>query len=57
MSGVPDKLPPFHEINHTIPLLNKSKVYSYHNLQCANALKLKLHAKIQDYVKKGWWKF
>ena len=57
MSGVPDREPPLREINHTIPLIDEAKVYLYHSPRCADALKPKLHAKIQLYEKRGWWKF
>ena len=53
MSGVPDREPPLREINHTIPLIDEAKVYLYHSPRCADALKPKLHAKIQLYEKRG----
>ncbi|KAI0748824.1 hypothetical protein BC629DRAFT_1261377, partial [Irpex lacteus] len=53
--GVPAKLPPFREINHSIPLIDESKVYKYHLPKCPDALKPKLIEKINRYEEAGWW--
>jgi hypothetical protein len=55
MSGVPETLPPFREINHRIPLIDKNKVYKYHLPRCPDSLKTKLIEKIQRYERAGWW--
>jgi hypothetical protein len=34
MKGVPEALPPFHVVNHHIPLIDKNKQYNYHLLRC-----------------------
>ncbi|OJT02151.1 hypothetical protein TRAPUB_7387, partial [Trametes pubescens] len=56
MRPAPDTLPPFREINHHIPLLDKAKKYRYHLPQCADVVKPELIAKINRYVNAGWWK-
>lgn len=53
----PTKLPPVREISHTIPLIDENKRYNYHMPRCPEALKPELMAKIQKYVKAGWWEY
>src|ERR1700733_11242415 len=55
LTGVPDKLPPFREINHKIPLIDEKKQYNYHLPRCAEAMKPQLLEKIDKYTKAGWW--
>ena len=55
MTGVPDKLPPFREINHKIPLIDEKKQYHYHLPRCPEAMKPQLIEKIEKYTKAGWW--
>lgn len=57
LSGVPEKLPPMREINHTIPIIDEKHQYRYHTPRCPDALKPKLLEKIQRYVRAGWWTF
>ncbi|KAI0742174.1 hypothetical protein BC629DRAFT_1299462, partial [Irpex lacteus] len=57
LGGVPDRLPPMREINHSIPLIDESHRYRYHHPRCADALKPKLLEKINRYVDAGWWTF
>jgi hypothetical protein len=32
LTGAPPHVPPFHEVNHKIPLIDKTKQYNYHLL-------------------------
>ena len=50
-----DELPPLREINHKIPLIDESKVYHHRQLKCPDAFKPALMAKIERYMKAGWW--
>lgn len=56
MRPSPEELPLFREVDHKIPLINEQKVYKYHLLRCAESIKTELLAKINRYVKAGWWK-
>ncbi|OJT05306.1 Transposon Ty3-I Gag-Pol polyprotein, partial [Trametes pubescens] len=56
MRPAPDTLPPFREVDHRIPLIDEKKVYRYHLPRCAEAIKGDLLAKINRYVKAGWWR-
>ena len=49
------KLPPLHEVNHRIPLVDEGKQYSYHLPCCPDSLKLQLAEKIQLYMSAKWW--
>ena len=49
------KLPPLHEVNHRIPLVDEGKQYSYHLPCCPDSLKPQLAEKIQLYVSAKWW--
>ena len=51
----PDELPPLREINHRIPLIDKSKVYHHRQPKCPDAFKPALMDKIDCYTKAGWW--
>jgi len=51
----PRKLPPLREVNHTIPLINPDAQYSLHLPRCSTALFPLLRAKMERYVKSGWW--
>ncbi|OJT11762.1 hypothetical protein TRAPUB_11688 [Trametes pubescens] len=55
MHPAPEELPPFREVNHRIPFIDKKKIYQYHLPRCTNAIKGDLMAKINRYVKAGWW--
>ena len=52
---VPPGLPPLREVNHTIPLIDDNKRYSYHLPRCPEALRTQLSDKIQRYLEAGWW--
>ncbi|OJT03559.1 Transposon Ty3-I Gag-Pol polyprotein, partial [Trametes pubescens] len=56
MRPAPEELPPFREVNHRIPLIDEKKIYRYHLPWCANTIKGDLMAKINRYVKAGWWR-
>ncbi|KIK64677.1 hypothetical protein GYMLUDRAFT_160486, partial [Collybiopsis luxurians FD-317 M1] len=56
MSGVPEKMPPFHEVNHSIPLIDENKKYRYYLPHCPDSLRSQLGEKIAKYVRAGWWK-
>ena len=49
------KLPPLHEVNHRIPLVDEGKQYSYHLPRCPDSLKPQLAEKIQLYTSAKWW--
>ncbi|KAJ3015068.1 hypothetical protein NUW54_g1142 [Trametes sanguinea] len=51
-----EELPPFREVNHRIPLIDEKKIYRYHFPRCAEAIRTELLAKINRYVKAGWWR-
>lgn len=52
---VPPELPPFRDINHTIPIIDEKKRYNYRLPKCPEVLRPELSAKIERYVKAGWW--
>ncbi|KAJ3979311.1 hypothetical protein F5890DRAFT_1558899 [Lentinula detonsa] len=56
MSGVPERMPPLREINHTIPLIDEKKKYRYYLPRCPDSLRGQLAEKIAKYVRAGWWK-
>jgi hypothetical protein len=51
----PEKLPPWHEINHEMNWIDKSIDYCYHLPRCPKALQGQLRNKIERYVRAGWW--
>jgi hypothetical protein len=51
----PPKLPPLQEVNHSIPLIDETKVYSYYLPKCADAYKEEFHKKVAQYVENSWW--
>jgi hypothetical protein len=55
MSGVPEQMPPWREVNHRIPLIYESLVYHYHLPRCPDAMKGQLLEKIARYTRAGWW--
>ncbi|QRV92218.1 Transposon Ty3-G Gag-Pol polyprotein [Ceratobasidium sp. AG-Ba] len=50
-------LPPFRDINHTIPIIDESKVYRFCPSQCPEALKPLFEIKAREYLDTGRWKF
>jgi len=55
LTGMPNQLPPFREINHRIPLIDEQKQYNYHLPRCPEAMKTQLIDKIEKYTNAGWW--
>ena len=55
VSGVPPKVPPFHQINHEINLVDPDKRINYRLPKCPDALKEELAEKISRYTSAGWW--
>jgi hypothetical protein len=55
LRGVPETLPPFREVNHHIPLVDKQKKYNYYLLKCPDSMRKPLSEKISNYCKAGWW--
>lgn len=49
-------LPPMRAINHTIPLIDESKVYSYRPAKCPEAMKDMWREKKQAYLTSGRWR-
>ncbi|KDQ06126.1 hypothetical protein BOTBODRAFT_71231, partial [Botryobasidium botryosum FD-172 SS1] len=49
-------LPPLRAVNHTIPLIDESKVYSWRPSKCADALLPQWQAKRDAYLKSGRWR-
>jgi hypothetical protein len=55
MRGAPEQLLLLREVNHRIPLIDKSKRYKYHLPRCPDSLKPELKEKIAHYMCAGWW--
>ena len=55
LEGTRDTLPPWHEVNHEIHLVDPSKWCHYHLPQCPNSLRDEFYTKINRYVNSGWW--
>ncbi|KAF9441283.1 hypothetical protein P691DRAFT_684462, partial [Macrolepiota fuliginosa MF-IS2] len=55
MQGMPDQLPPFHEMNHEIHLIDENRQHNYHLLQCPHLLRDEFHVKLNRYVNAKWW--
>ncbi|KIJ53903.1 hypothetical protein M422DRAFT_92930, partial [Sphaerobolus stellatus SS14] len=52
---IPLELPPMREVNHRIKLIDPDKRFNYCLPKCPEALQPQLHAKIDHYLKAGWW--
>ncbi|KIJ53550.1 hypothetical protein M422DRAFT_94372, partial [Sphaerobolus stellatus SS14] len=52
---IPLELPPMREVNHRIKLIDPNKRFNYRLPKCPEALQPQLHAKIDRYLKAGWW--
>ena len=50
------KLPPFCVIHHTIPLIDKAKIYPWHPLRCLEAFQMQWAEKCDAYIKSEQWK-
>ncbi|PBK91187.1 hypothetical protein ARMGADRAFT_856439, partial [Armillaria gallica] len=55
LQGVPEKMPPFCEVNHKILLIDPDKQYHYHLPWCSNSLKMEFSKKVEKYTRAGWW--
>ncbi|KIJ36520.1 hypothetical protein M422DRAFT_139709, partial [Sphaerobolus stellatus SS14] len=54
---IPLELPPMREVNHRIKLIDPDKRFNYHLPKWLPLhLHPQLHAKINRYLKAGWWK-
>ena len=49
-------LPPLRSINHTIPLIDESKTYSWRPSRCPEAFRAQWAEKRDAYIKSGRWK-
>ncbi|KIJ53762.1 hypothetical protein M422DRAFT_93588, partial [Sphaerobolus stellatus SS14] len=52
---IPLELPPMREVNHRIKLIDPDKRFNYRLPKCPEVLCPQLHAKIDHYLKAGWW--
>ncbi|TFY57697.1 hypothetical protein EVJ58_g6867 [Rhodofomes roseus] len=50
-------LPPFRDINHTIPLIDEKKIYKWRPSKCPEALKPIWQKKKNSYLESGRWRF
>ncbi|KZT26148.1 hypothetical protein NEOLEDRAFT_1155989 [Neolentinus lepideus HHB14362 ss-1] len=50
-------LPPLRAVNHTIPLIDEKKMYSWRPSRCPEALKPLWREKRETYVSSGRWQF
>ncbi|QRV82349.1 Transposon Ty3-G Gag-Pol polyprotein [Ceratobasidium sp. AG-Ba] len=50
-------LPPFRDINHSIPIIDESKVYRFRPSRCPEALKSLFEIEAREYLDTGRWKF
>ena len=51
----PLKLPPFHEVSHEIPFIDKSKQLKHRLPKCPEAFCFELARKIEQYTTGGCW--
>ena len=49
-------LPPFHSINHEIPLIDEHKIYLWHPSQCPEIFHQQWAEKKNAYLKSGHWR-
>lgn len=49
------ELPLLRAINHTIPLIDKNKVYSWRPSRCPEVFRTQWNEKRDAYLKSGWW--
>ena len=50
------ELPPFHDINHSIPLIDNTKIYPWHPSKCPEIFRLQWVERWDAYIKSGQWK-
>ena len=51
------ELPPFRAINHTIPLIDVDKIYTWRPSRCPEIFRSQWNQKRDAYLKSGCWKF
>ena len=56
MHPPPDGLPPWREVNHSIPLIDPNKQYKYRPARCPEVVREELMKKINKYTNALWWK-
>ena len=55
LGPLPLKLPPFCEVSHKIPFIDKSKQLKHRLPKCPEAFRSELPQKIKWYTTTGWW--
>jgi hypothetical protein len=55
VSGIPLELPPLHEVNHEINLVDPAKHIRYRLPKCPEHCREDLSAKIESYTPVEWW--
>jgi hypothetical protein len=50
------ELPPFRVINHSIPLIDETKIYPWRPSRCPEVFRFQWNEKIDAYLKSGHWK-
>src|SRR6266481_926978 len=55
IGGILPRLPPLHEINHHINLIDLGKQITYCLPKCPDALKAELANRVSQYTDAGWW--
>jgi hypothetical protein len=55
ISGIPLELPPLHEVNHEINLVDPTKRIKYRLPKCPEHFREDLSAKIESYTTTEWW--
>src|SRR5258706_5517507 len=55
MGPIPLTLPPFHEVNHCIPLIDPTKPIKHRYSKCPDSLCPQLMDKTECYIAAGWW--
>jgi hypothetical protein len=55
VSGIPLELPPLHEVNHEINLVDPMKHIRYRLPKCPKHFHKDLSAKIERYTMAEWW--
>ena len=55
LGPLPLKLPPFREVSHEMPLIDKSKQLKHRLPKCPEVFHFELAQKIERYTTTGWW--
>ena len=53
--SLPETLPPFREVNHTIPIIDEKLDYKYHHPRCPDNLRAGFFEKLNRMTRAGWW--